>query len=40
MLSVLVLQFAKISCVRQNMALFGNGLMYVVGSVSQVILLG
>ena len=32
--------FAKFSCVHQNRARLGNVLMYGVGSVSQVILLG
>ena len=40
-LNLLLLQkFAKVSCVHQNRARFGNVLMYGMGSVSQVILLG
>ena len=40
MSSVLLLLFAKFSCVHQNKAPFGNFLMFGVGSVSQVIPLG
>ena len=39
-LSVLVLQFAKFSCVNQSRERFGIVLMYGVGAASQVILLG
>ena len=39
-LSVLLLQFAKFSCVHWNKARFGNVWIHAVGSVSQVILLG
>ena len=39
-LSVLYLQFANFSCVHQNIERSGNVLMYGVGSVSRVVLLG
>ena len=39
-LSVLILQFTKFSFIHQKRACFGNVLMYGLGSVSQVILLG
>ena len=39
-MGVLLLQFAKISCVHQNRARFGNVLLYGVGSVSRFFVLG
>ena len=39
-LSVLLLQFTKFSFIHQKRACFGKVLMYSLGSVSQVILLG
>ena len=39
-LSVLLLQFAKLSFIHHNRACFGKVLMYGFGSISQVILLG
>ena len=39
-LCVLLLQFTKFSFIHQNRACFGNVLVYSLGSISQVILLG